>query len=217
MMKPNRPKSLHSNTARRARCHRAFTLIEVVIALAIVAVTIPAFLRVIQGAVTAGRAVEFAGREQLAFEGSLNYIEAFFARIPSEAGFVFQADDDGTRLIVQNVYSSAGEPLRLRDGWNTQLDVRPAANGTNTLVALTLPQNLNTNREEPPPPLPLMSDLSKVTWRFYVVDIGAWSDALPAGNRPALVELKIVLADGLELPRMVFWVRPQTAALFNSE
>jgi prepilin-type N-terminal cleavage/methylation domain-containing protein len=198
---------------RRAK---AFTLLEVMIALAIVAVTIPAFLRVVQGSVSAGKSIESAGRQQLALEGAINYIESFLGRLPTDIGFVFQKDGDGSRFIAQNVYCAPGEPMLRRQGWNTQIDVRRAANGTNSVVALCLPQDLNTALGDPPPALTLLNDVETVAWRFYVKEAGSWVEEIPDGVRPAMIELKIALADESILPRMVFWLRPRAAGLYDN-
>jgi prepilin-type N-terminal cleavage/methylation domain-containing protein len=203
------PVKAHSSRA-------AFTLMEVVIALAIVAVAIPAFLRVVQGAIDAGRVVEFAGREQLAFEGAVNYIEAFLGRMPSEAVFTFQKDADGTRVIVQNVFSAPGETLRRRDGWNTHLDARLAPNGSKTLLTRALPQMLDSTRSPVPDELPLIRDLGDVRWRFYLSESSAWVDEFPEGTRPALVELNLTSMEGLKMPRLVFWVCPRTATEYDN-
>ncbi len=203
-------------TPVKANSTRAgFTLVEVVIALAILAVAIPAFLRVVQGAIDAGRVVEFAGREQLAFEGAVNYIESFFASIPSEAVFTFQKDADGTRVIVQNVFSAPGVPLRRRDGWNTHLDARIAPNGSITLLTRSLPQMLDTTRSPVPDELPLMRELRDVMWRFYLSESNAWVEEFPEGARPTLIELNLTSMDGLRMPRLVFWVCPRTATQYD--
>ncbi len=202
--------------AMQHRSGAAFTLMEIVIALAIVAVAIPAFLRVVQGAIDAGRMVEFAGREQIGLEGAVNYIEAFLNRIPSEAVFNFQKDTDGTRLILQNVFTTPGEPLRRRDGWNTHLEVRLAPNGSRTLMMRTLPQMLNSTTSPVPVELPLIRELSDVKWRFYLSESNMWADEFPEGARPALIELTLTLMDGLNMPRLVFWVRPRTATEYDN-
>ncbi len=196
--------------SRRPWCgSAAFTLVEVVIALSVLAVALPAFFRVVQSAVQVGDVIDDIGRDFRRTEAAELYLRRFLASLPGATSVTQLETEDGPALEFLETYTAPGESVRAISGWSVRLEPRKQLNG---LYALTLAARGTGSQGEPiePEPLVLARDLETVTWRFFIETTNVWTDTLPLGVRPALIQA-VLEAPGANAIQWEMWVRSRSA------
>ncbi len=184
----------------------AFTLLEVVLSMGILALLAASVYAIVNSSIGASRA---AMDEQL----TLRRLDAFlrvtrdaFLNLPATGTVTLESGksrggDAEQRLILGRAQGLFGLPSLA--GGSLVLSSRPKADGTRTITLLRIPANASDREREQAlaaPGIPLLPKVRKPRWSFF--QEGNWKEEWPAGNpRPSLVRLQMEveeLPDGVE-------------------
>jgi len=188
------------NSARSRRETQAFTLIEVVVSMGILALLAASVYAIVGSSITASR---IAMDQQLV----LRRVDAFltvtrdaFLNLPAEGSVSYeigkgaggQAEQRITLVKARNLF---GVPSL--GGGKLVLAARPQSDGTRTITLLRIPPNaqpLDITHALEAPGIPLLPRVIKPRWSFYAN--GNWTEEWPEGSpRPSLVKLQFELND----------------------
>lgn len=198
---------------RGSEAERGMTLIEVMLALAIIVVLTGGVASIVQGTILASAELGELRREEQNIEEFFEVFRDHLRSLPATA-----------RLRVREVTvgDGVGQELQFRNTPGTlSFDRAGAFMGTiklvpvrqnNGLLGLQLKRLDNRQTREfygeayePGPGVLLMSDLQEIRWRFY--DGSRWQDGWRGKpGLPLLVELNLRQAGMTQPIRMVFWV-----------
>ncbi|WP_336218747.1 type II secretion system minor pseudopilin GspJ [Citrobacter amalonaticus] len=172
---------------------QGFTLLEIMIALAIFAVISILAWQILDGAMRTSTASDQAATKVTALQRTYNLLSRDFyqlqARAPRNNGEVFVQQPDALELTTLNGISGQVQLERVR--W-TLKDKRL---WRNVWAAIDGPANAK------PEEVPILSDVKTMTWRFW--DEG-WQDKwTDSSHQPDGVELNLIMENG-ETWRWVF-------------
>jgi len=209
------------NSARSRRGTQAFTLIEVVVSMGILALLAASVYAIVGSSITASR---IAMDQQLI----LRRVNAFltvtrdaFLNLPAE-GFVSYEIGKGAggqaehRITLEKARNLFGLPSL--GGGKLVLAARPQSDGTRTITLLRIPPNaqpLDITHALEAPGSPLLPGVIKPRWSFYAN--GNWTEEWPEGSpRPSLVKLQFELKDLPDPIEAIFDVPPLVAPPTNA-
>jgi prepilin-type N-terminal cleavage/methylation domain-containing protein len=201
----------------KAMIHRhpshAFTLVEVVLAMGILALLATAVYAVTSSAIGASRA---AMEQQLVLrrtDAFLSVVRDALLNLPSEGSVSLEIGKSASgspepRLVLSKARNLFGLPSL--GGGSLVIAARPMANGTRTLTLLRLPPGLREDQREKALAargVPLLPGAISPQWSFF--SGGTWKEEWPAGSpRPQLVRLKIQLRDVPDPIETLFYIPP---------
>lgn len=195
--------------------YRAFTLLEVMLALAILTLLAGALYAMVDATLRATSELEMRTNRSQQIRGFIELCRKTFRALPASSSFAVRINQEGENLMPELVFRNApglfawGEPGE--EPTSTILGVRPQLGG---LVSLSLLQDSDEEigsyllgGSPKQAWLPLISGLRKVEWRFYDPRTTVWmKEWKEQGFRPSLVELTLTIEEGPQ--RYVFWVPP---------
>jgi len=220
-------------SARQRRSVRAFTLMEVVIALTILGMITGTLFSIIQGSVKGAAQIEQIQRENDAINRFLDLCRKTFTTLPSTATLELTLLDpnspaSGQELTISgspNCFGFGINPISYKD---TILGLRPDPNGaTDTNQALV--SYLCLSREDLIPQtdsngmalrqettgltapddqgrywMPLLPDVVNLKWRFFKDADDTWLEEWNNDAWPDLIEIQLVMRDRTAPLRMVY-------------
>lgn len=227
------PPSAEGSNARTVKPGlRAFTLMEVVIALTILGLITGTLFAIIQGSVRGAAQIEQLQRENDAIHRFLELCRQTFTTLPSSATLTLKPldsrVDSGQELTISgstHCFSFGLKPITYED---TILGLRPDPAGATDQNGLPL-QYLCLSREDLIPAtddrslalrqettglaapdeqgrhwMPLLPDVVQLKWRFYKEDDDTWLEEWEDSDWPELIEVQLQMRDRTTPLRMVY-------------
>lgn len=208
------PAGADGRPARHSR--GGFTLLEVILALGVMALLTGAMFTLVQGAMQATAELHHRQNRMQEVNGLVELCGRAFRNLPGEAVFEATMREEEGVYVQELLFLEA--PRAFSWGGSSQglgmtlLSARPQLGGLLNLSLLW--ENTETdeaasplNMDEASRWLVLIADLHKVQWRFYDPRSSTWMDEWKdSAARPSLVELTLNLAGETEPIRSVFWV-----------
>jgi prepilin-type N-terminal cleavage/methylation domain-containing protein len=208
----------------RERIHRAsvgnqgFTLLEVMVAMGILALVAGSVYGVLRATIQMTAGMEDARIRQQQVDGLLELCRKTFRMMPAQAIWEGRLRRQDGKVYPEIILRKAPEML----AWDQVTDfdavsvlgVRPQVGGLVSISLLRISPAGNpvadpVSAAQAADWVALVTDLSKVEWRYYDPRSDLWLDELPAGGlRPAAVELKVWFPEKAEPLVVVFWVVP---------
>jgi len=197
---------------------KAFSLLEVMIAIAILAMLAGSIYGVLKGVIQMTAGMEEARSRQQQIEGILELCRRTFRMMPANAIWEGRLRRQDGKVLPEIIIRDAPELLAWQKVEDfdaiSVLGMRPQIGGLYSLSLLRVTQASELSQNpittaKSSDWLTLVTDLSKIEWRYYDPRSGLWLDELPAGGlRPSAVELKLWLPEEEEPLVAVFWVVP---------
>jgi prepilin-type N-terminal cleavage/methylation domain-containing protein len=197
---------------------RAFTLLEVMMGLAILAILTGSIYGVLRGTLEMAAGMDEARLRQQQIDGLFELCRKTFRMMPTHAVWEGRLRKQDGKVYPEMIIRKAPEIL----AWDKVTDfetvsvlgLRPQIGGLNSLSLLRVSQQGDrlidpVTSAKPGDWMPLVTDLSKLEWRYFDPRSNLWLDELPAGAlRPSAVELKLWFPGEVEPLIAVFWVVP---------
>ncbi len=229
---PVHPVKIPSILSKKSRT--AFTLIEVVVALTILAMITGTLFAIIQGSVRAATQIERLQRENDSINRLLDVLRKSFTTLPSTATLTLtSAQESATRqqeLLITGAPNTLGFGPKPISYSATTLSLRPDLQGRADETGNPL-YNLSLSRDDLIPQtnensmalgveldgvlaqdeqgrhwMPLLPDVSTLLWRFYRQSDDTWYEDWSRSEWPDLIEIQLVMRDRVTPLRMVFGV-----------
>lgn len=229
---PPSPRPAAQRPGRPVRWARAFTLMEVVIALTILGLITGTLFAIIQGSVRGAAQIEQLQRENDAIHRFLELCRQTFTTLPSSATLTLKPLDSrvdaGQELTISgstHCFSFGLKPISYED---TILGLRPDPAGATDQNGLPL-QYLCLSREDLIPAtddrslalrqettglaapdeqgrhwMPLLPDVVQLKWRFYKEEDDTWLEEWEDSDWPELIEVQLQMRDRTTPLRMVY-------------
>lgn len=185
------------------RINRAFTLLEVVISMVILAILSAAVYAIVSAALSASQTT-------MAQQLTLRRLDAFervtreaFLNLPAEGGVTLEIGHSSGGSAEQDLVISKPQGifgLPSLAGGSLVLAARAKSDGTRTMTLLTIPANA-TDREKndafKAPGTPLLPHLRKPRWSFKTTPQDEeWKEELPVGSaKPILIRFQTEIDD----------------------
>jgi prepilin-type N-terminal cleavage/methylation domain-containing protein len=198
---------------RNRHLSRAFTLVEVVLAMGILALLATAVHSVTSSAIGASRA---AMEQQLVLrraDAFLSVVRDALLNLPAEGSVSLEIGKSPSgspepRLVITKARNLFGLPSLA--GGSLIISARPTADGSRVLTLLRLPPGLREDQRDKALSahgVPLLPGAISPQWSFF--SGGAWKEEWPAGSpRPQLVRLSIQLREVPDPIESLFYVPP---------
>ena len=229
------PQASIRNSDLRFRTSRSgFTLIEVVVALTILAMMTGTLFSIIQGSVRAASQIELVQRENDSINRLLDVLRKTFTTLPSTATLELALTDqnvaDQQELTITGAPNTFGFGIKPISYSPTILGLRPDA-AARVDAAGNPFYSLSISREDLIPPtddkgvapnqeldgvlaqdelgrnwMPLLPEVSSLKWRFYKLSEDTWFEEWSESAWPDLIEIQILMRDRITPTRMVFSV-----------
>jgi prepilin-type N-terminal cleavage/methylation domain-containing protein len=219
---------------RASLSRSGFTLIEVVVALTILAMMTGTLFSIIQGSVRAASQIELLQRENDSINRLLDVLRKTFTTLPSTATLELVLTDlnasDQQELTITGAPNTFGFGIKPISYSPTILSLRPDA-AARVDEAGNLLYSLSISRTDLIPPtddkglapnqeldgvlaqdeqgrnwMPLLPEVSTLKWRFYKLSEDTWFEEWSESAWPDLIEIQLLMRDRLTPTRMVFSV-----------
>jgi prepilin-type N-terminal cleavage/methylation domain-containing protein len=216
----------------RFRISQGFTLIEVVIALTILAMMTGTLFAIIQGSVRAAAQIELLQRENDSINRLLDVLRKTFSTLPSAATVTLELIDENaseaqelTITGAPNTFGFGPQPISYSP---TIIALRPDLQGR-TDEAGTALFDLSISRTDLIPQtddnemaigkeldgvlaqdeqgrnwMPLLPQVATLKWRFYKLSDETWYEEWSENAWPDLIEIQLLMHDRVNPIRMVF-------------
>ena len=231
----NRPTSAD----RRSPRQHGFSLIEVVIAMTLLALITGTLYAIIQGAVRGASEIEQIRRENDSINRLLDVCRKTFATLPSTATVTLELTDgssfsEAQELRITGAPSCFGFGIQPMSYSETTLGLRPDPAGRTDSNGAAL-FDFSLSREDLIPQsssnemalsqdlsgalaadeqgrhwMPLLNEVTSAKWRFYKLEEDVWYEEWSESEWPQLIELQLVMRDRLYPIRMVFSLPTRT-------
>jgi len=205
----------------RPRGRRGFTLLEVVLAVAILALLAGGVTGIVRMALSSTAEIEETESRTRAFAAFFELCERSFSSLPAGASIsrtASPAEGFASALPAEVVFREAPAAFAIDDHdlffGEIALAVRPQPDGD--LVLGTSYRRIDRQTGQTVPPdrwIPLLRNLRSVEWSFYDFRTGKWQAGwTDTAQRPGLVRVTIAPADGFAKQTAVFRLPPLVAS-----
>ncbi len=218
---------------------KAFTLLEVIIALTILAMFSGTLFAIIRGSVKAATEIRHVESENDQVNHFIHLCRQAFQNLPSTASLTLKVTQAGTPAMQELTVSGANEmfsfgpnPISYKD---TTIGIRPVTSGPqNSEDGLPI-YNVGITREDIIPTdgnqnnaliqssgngilapddqgrvwMPLLPDVASLTWRGYKSDDDTWQEEWSSSTLPEMIEMNLHLS-GRSNPIRVVYTLPTT-------
>lgn len=203
---------MRSPVTSNRRPSQAFTLVEVVLAMGILALLAAAVYAVTSAAIGAARV---SMEQQLVLrraDAFLSVVRDALLNLPREGSVSLEMGRSASgspepRLVLSKARNLFGIPSLA--GGSLVIAARPMADGSRVLTLLRLPPGLRDDEREKALSargVPLLPGAISPKWSFF--SGGTWKEEWPAGPRPQLVRLTIQLREVPEPIESLFYLPP---------
>lgn len=204
--------SIGRNPLNRAA---GFTLLELMVALVILALLSGSIFSVVRGAMGEASALQESQSRAQQISGLIELCRSSFRKLPFQATLEGRVRSAQGKALPELIFRNcpqlwAWDPVRALD-IVTVVGLRPQVDGLYSLSLLRI--------RDPDPfrdPIPgsndqdwvtLIPNIKKLSWRYYDSQEGRWLETLRQGAaRPAAIELQILLAEETTSKSFVFWI-----------
>jgi type II secretion system protein J len=222
---PHEPKTTgHQATANRPRALGTvatcgYLLLEVLLAIAILSLVVVIVFQIIQTALRVTSDLNYLQTQQRKVDGICELLRRNFVSMPQTCFFQTRDHNGSMELLFRNApFSFAWAKAGAKFG-TVVIGSRPQADGRFSLSVLEesgkpLESYVDSGIERKGSWVPLISDVDRLSWRFYDARVDKWSSDWPdTGSKPNLVEITFKLAGRDHLERGVFrWPIAQTGS-----
>ncbi|MEI6537852.1 MAG: prepilin-type N-terminal cleavage/methylation domain-containing protein, partial [Verrucomicrobiaceae bacterium] len=212
----------------------AFTLLEVIIALTILAMFSGTLFAIIRGSVKAATEMQHVESENDQVNHFIRLCRQTFQNLPSTATVTLKVTQAGTPAMQELTVSGANEmfsfgpnPISYKD---TIIGLRPVTSGNQTAEDGQPIFNVSITREDIIPTdgnqnnalirssgvgvlspddqgrvwMPLLPDTASLTWRCYKADDDTWEEEWSSTTLPELIEMNLQLSGRSHPIRVVY-------------
>lgn len=202
------------------RSVRAFTLIEMVVALSIFVLLIGGIFAIANGTLELSNDLTYAQERALMRQNLIEFLRKSFRTLPGEATVDLKVKSVGsTYLPTLTIFGggtafSPGPPIAPEASIEVYAEERPGGylriglRGLDAERTTAARQARTAKPVEKSSELPLLDNVARFEWRFFDARTNQWENYWkePQG-RPMFAELNLALDDGQET-RAVFWIPP---------
>lgn len=222
-----------------------FTLLEVIIALTILAMFSGTLFAIIQGSVKTAVEIQHVESENDQVNHFIRLCRQTLQNLPSTATLTLKVTQAGTPAMQELTVSGANEmfsfgpnPISYKD---TTIGIRPVTEGTKTTEDGQPIYNISITREDIIPTdvnqnnalmrssgegvlapddqgrvwMPLLPDVASLTWRSYKSDDDTWQEEWSSTTFPELIEMNLQLSGRSHPIRVVYALPTMKLAAAN--
>ena len=197
-------------SARVARYRAGYLLLEVLLALAVLSISVVMIFKIIQTTLKVTSDINFLQAQQRKVDGIFELLRRNFSSMPTTCTFQTRTVNSSLELIFRNApFNFSWVATGAKIG-TVVIASRPQADGRLALSVLQESGNVLDSYVEGGAGkkadwFPVMSDAERISWRFFDETSGKWSTEWPdPGTKPNLVELTFKLAGVNRTDRCVF-------------
>lgn len=216
----------------KVRTSQGFTLIEVVIALTILAMMTGTLFAIIQGSVRAAAQIELLQRENDSINRLLDVLRKTFSTLPSAATVTLKLIDENaseaqelTITGAPNTFGFGPQPISysptiialrpdLQDRTDeagtalfdlsiSRTDLIPQTDDNEMAIGKEL-DGVLAQDEQGRNWMPLLPQVATLKWRFYKLSDETWNEEWSENAWPDLIEIQLLMHDRVNPIRMVF-------------
>jgi prepilin-type N-terminal cleavage/methylation domain-containing protein len=196
---------------RKDNRSRAFTLLEVILSMGILALLAASVYAIVSSSISASRTAMEQQASLRRLDSFLRVIREAFLNIPAQGTVSLKIAKSGggqpePQLILGKVQGLFG--MTSLGGGTLVLASRPRSDGTRTITMLRIPPNSSDRELEAAfaaPGIPLLPKARKPVWSFQ--KDGDWKEEWPEGSpRPSLIRLRMEIEELPDPVEAVFWV-----------
>ncbi len=195
---------------RHSTRHSGFTLLEVIIVLAIVALLLSVIYSIAQGTLILADDIRRAQRRESRQQAFVGFCERLFADLPATTVMKLRTTQDSGQYLIKLELDNVPSPF---DGSPDRLV---------TLFTESLPGGgmrllLSCQRKTDAAPyvsIVLFDELAQCEWRAFDPATRQWTTVWDSPAHPTLMELSVTQAT--DTRRWVFWIAPNEAVMLSA-
>jgi type II secretory pathway component PulJ len=197
-------------SALMARYRAGYLLLEVLLALAVLSISVVMIFKIIQTTLKVTSDINFLQAQQRKVDGIFELLRRNFSSMPTTCTFQTRTVNNSLELIFRNAPFNFSWVATGAKVGTVVIAGRPQADGRLALSVLqesgnALDSYVEGGAEKKADWFPVMSDAERISWRFFDETSGKWSTDWPdSGTKPNLVELTFKLAGVNQTNRCVF-------------
>jgi general secretion pathway protein J len=196
---------------KKASLNKGFTLLELILAMGILAILVSALFVMINTSMRAARALEVDQLREQEVTGFIDLCQQSFRTLPSEAIIQGEVREDRGNFVKAIILQDASTAFNWGDpsvgGGQTILMPKRQNDGSFSVTVNTESGDNNKNSRS----LNLIKNVQDLKWRFFDPRAGSWSEEWrdPA-FRPSLIEMTLSLPEAEKPTKFTFWIPPLT-------
>ena len=210
------------NQEPRTRNHSGFTLLEIVIALAVFLIIMAGVFAIAKGSMELSSDLTQTQERAMTRQNFIEFLRTSFRRLPGEAEITLSLENQrGTYVPTINIFNG-GDAFSPGPSQPPEASVEMFAQqmaGDYMRVGLRIldDQQTQAQRSGRAPRrsgagaadsiLPLIDKVAQFEWKFYNPATQRWEENWKPPARPLFAELSLMLDDAIPT-RMVFWIPP---------
>jgi hypothetical protein len=196
-----------------------YLLLEVLLAVAVLSISVVIIFRIIQTTLKATADITFLQTQQRKVDGISQLLRRNFESMPQSCTFQTRSVNGSLELIFRSAPFNFSWVTSKANFGNVVIASRSLPNGRLALTVLqesgdALNSYVDGSNEKKGEWFPLVDDAEQLSWRFFDGQAEKWTSDWPnPSTKPSLVELTFKLAGRNHLERCVFrWPMAQTGS-----
>jgi type II secretory pathway component PulJ len=196
-----------------------YLLLEVLLAVAVLSISVVMIFRIIQTTLKATADITFLQTQQRKVDGISQLLRRNFESMPQTCTFQTRSVNGSLELIFRSAPFNFSWVTSKANFGTVVIASRPLPNGRLALTVLqesgdALNSYVDGSNEKKGEWFPLVDDAEQLSWRFFDGQAEKWTSDWPnPSTKPSLVELTFKLAGRNHLERCVFrWPMAQTGS-----
>jgi hypothetical protein len=196
-----------------------YLLLEVLLAVAVLSISVVMIFRIIQTTLKATADITFLQTQQRKVDGISQLLRRNFESMPQSCTFQTRSVNGSLELIFRSAPFNFSWVTSKANFGNVVIASRSLPNGRLALTVLqesgdALNSYVDGSNEKKGEWFPLVDDAEQLSWRFFDGQAEKWTSDWPnPSTKPSLVELTFKLAGRNHLERCVFrWPMAQTGS-----
>jgi type II secretion system protein J len=205
--------------ARKRGETSGYLLLEVLLAVAVLSISVVMIFRIIQTTLKATADITFLQTQQRKVDGISQLLRRNFDSMPQSCTFQTRSANGSLELIFRSAPFNFSWVTTGANYGTVVIAGRPLPDGRLALSVLqesgdALNSYVDGSNEKKADWFQLMDDVEQLSWRFFDGQAGKWTSTWPnPASKPSLVELTFKLAGRSHLERCVFrWPMAQTGS-----
>jgi hypothetical protein len=203
--------TLEKGRAARQDIQRSgYLLLEVLLALAVLSISVVMIFKIIQTTLTVTADINFLQTQQRKVDGIYELLRRNFDSMPRTCTFQTRTVNGSLELIFRSAPFNFSWVAAGANFGTVVIGSRPQADGRFALSVLqegpnALDSYVDSGSEKKADWFPVMNDVERINWRFFDAASGKWTSDWPdIATKPNLVELTFKLAGRNHTERCVF-------------